>query len=70
MKIAVIIGLSLFTAWAAMAIIQLWFEPLTAEVFVKLSVTAGVVEVVVLIVALVIREYCSEKELKSKGYLD
>lgn len=70
MKLGIIIGLSLFSAWAVMAIIQLWFEPLSAEVFFKLTVTAGVIESVVLIVTLVIREYRSEKELKSKGYLD
>lgn len=70
MKLGIFIGLGLFSAWAVMAIIQLWFEPLSAEIFIKLTVTAGVIESVVLIVTLVIREYRSEKELKSKGYLD
>lgn len=70
MKIGVLIGLSLFVAWAALALIQLWFQPMTAEIFIKLSITAGVVETVILIVTLVIREYRSDKELKSKGYID
>lgn len=70
MKAGVIIGLGLFVAWALLALAQLWFTPLSAEVFVKLTVTAAVVETVVIIVTLVLREYRSEKELKSKGYLD
>lgn len=70
MKTGVIIGLSLFVAWALLALAQLWFTPLSAEVFVKLTVTAAVIETVVIIVTLVLREYRSEKELKSKGYFD
>lgn len=70
MKTGVIIGLTLFVAWAALALIQLWFQPMTAEIFIKLTISAAVVETVVLIVTLVIREYRSDKELKSKGYVD
>lgn len=70
MRVGVIIGLGLFVAWALLALVQLWFTPLSAEVFVKLTVTAAVIETVVIIVTLVLREYRSEKELKSKGYLD
>lgn len=70
MKIGVIIGLGLFTAWALLALVQLWFAPLSAEVFIKLSISAAILETVVVIVTLVVREYRSEKALKSKGYLD
>ncbi len=70
MRVGVIIGLGLFVAWALLALAQLWFTPLSAEVFVKLTVTSAVLETVVIIVTLVLREYRSEKELKSKGYLD
>lgn len=70
MKTGVIIGLTLFVAWAALALIQLWFQPMAAEIFIKLTISAAVVETVVLIVTLVIREYRSDKELKSKGYVD
>jgi hypothetical protein len=70
LKTGVIIGLTLFVAWAALALIQLWFQPMTAEIFIKLTISAAVVETVVLIVTLVIREYRSDKELKSKGYVD
>jgi hypothetical protein len=70
LKTGVIIGLTLFVAWAALALIQLWFQPMAAEIFIKLTISAAVVETVVLIVTLVIREYRSDKELKSKGYVD
>jgi Na+/glutamate symporter len=70
LKTGVILGLGLFIAWALLALVQLWFAPLSAELFVKLTISAAVVETVVIIVTLVLREYRSEKELKSKGYLD
>lgn len=65
-----ILGLGLFVGWALLALVQLWFAPLGAELFVKLTISAAVVETVVIIVTLVLRECRSEKELKSKGYLD
>ena len=70
MKTGLIIGLGLFGAWALLAIVQLWLTPLSAEVFVKLTITAAVIEAVVLVATLAIREYRAEKELKAKGYLD
>ncbi|HSC83325.1 MAG TPA: hypothetical protein VLC30_06865 [Pseudomonas sp.] len=70
MKAGVIIGLSLFVTWALLALLQLWFVPLSAALFIKLSLSAAVLEAVVLIVTLVLREYRAEKALKAKGFLD
>jgi hypothetical protein len=70
LKTGMILGLGLFVGWALLALVQLWFTPLGAELFVKLTISAAVIEAVVIIVTLVLREYRSEKELKSKGYLD
>lgn len=70
MKVGVIICLSISVLWAALAIVQLWFEPMSAEVFIKISITAGVITTVTLLVTLAIREYLSDKELKDKNYID
>lgn len=70
MKIGVIICLSTCVLWAALAIVQLWFEPMSAEVFIKISITAGVITTVTLLVTLAIREYLSNKVLKDKNYID
>jgi hypothetical protein len=39
-------------------------------VFLKLSATAGLVVAIVLVVTLAIREYLTDKEMKSKGFID
>lgn len=70
MKITSILCLLILVAWGVCALIQLWFTPMSALTFIKLSVTAGILDVVILIIGLCKREYCDEKEIKKGGYLD
>ncbi|MFY9259528.1 MAG: hypothetical protein WAO71_03365 [Gallionella sp.] len=70
MKIGIITCLSISIAWACLAIAQLWFQIVSSEAFLKLSITAGIAVVVVLIVTLTIREYLTDKEMKAKGFID
>lgn len=70
MKTGVIICLSVAVVWSCLALLQLWFNVVSAEVFIKLSITAGVIGIIVLLVTLAIREYLVDKDLKSKGFID
>jgi len=70
MKIGAILCLVIFVTWVFVALLQLWFDLLSGEVFWKLTVTAGALFVVVLGVSLVIREYIDEKKMKDDGYID
>lgn len=70
MKLGVGICLLIVVLWTALALLQLWFSLLTTEVFIKLTISAIVIIAAVLLVALGIREYLSDKELKSKGFID
>ncbi|MCQ8104057.1 hypothetical protein NP590_08075 [Methylomonas sp. SURF-2] len=70
MKLGVGICLLIVVLWTALALLQLWFSLLTTEVFIKLTISAVVIVAAVLLVALGIREYLSDKELKSKGFID
>lgn len=70
MKAGIIICLSISTLWAALAIIQLWFQLIPADIFMKITLTAGMIVIVTLVITLAIREYISGKELKSKNYID
>lgn len=70
MKIGAIICLLIFVAWVLMALLQLWFSLFSLELFWKLTVTAGALFVVVLGIALVVREYVADKKLKEDGYID
>jgi hypothetical protein len=70
MKIGAIICLAIFVAWVIIALLQLWFDLLSGEIFWKLTLTAGALFVVVLGVSLVVREYIDEKKMKDGGYID
>ena len=70
MKYGVISALFISILWSVLAILQLWFSILDTDVFVKLTVTAGILLVIIMIVTLVIREYLSDKQLKKDGFLD
>jgi hypothetical protein len=70
MRIGAFVCLAIFVAWVFMALLQLWFGILSGEIFWKLTVTAGALFIVVLGIALVVREYIYEKKLKDDGYID
>lgn len=70
MKIGIIACLSITVAWALLFVAQLWWPIVSGDVFLKLTITAGVAVVLILIITLAIREYLTEKELKSKGFID
>lgn len=69
-KIGIITCLTIKILWVLLAISQLWFDVFSAEIFTKLTVTAGILVVVILVVTHNIREYLSEKEMKSKDFIN
>ena len=70
MKMASIISMSLFVLWVLFAIIDMWFDIFSWDVFVKLTVTLGLIAVVALGIALARREYMEEKQMKKDKYID
>ena len=70
MKNTSIICLTILVLWSVLALFQLWVTPLRAVTFVKISITAGVIDVIVLVIGLCRREYCEEKQMKKDGYID
>jgi len=70
MKTGSIICLALFILGSLLSLTQLWFEPLTAEVFTKLIVTLVILFVVVLGITLVRNEYIENKKMKDSGHID
>lgn len=70
MKTGIIACLSITVAWALLFVAQLWAPLVSGEVFLKITMTAGVAVVLILIITLAIREYLTEKDLKSKGFID
>lgn len=70
MKVGVILCCLIAVAWVALALAQLWFMPLDAALFIKISITAGLLFIVVLVLSLVLREYLTDRKLKDSGHLD
>ena len=70
MKSGVIACITLLLTWTLLALVQLWFSPLSPELFIKLSITVGVLLVVGVIVLLAIREYLADKRMRDDGFID
>lgn len=70
MRTGAIICLIIFVTWVLIALLQLWFDLFSGEIFLKLTITAGALFAVVLGVSLVVREYIEEKKMKDDGYID
>jgi len=70
MKLASIITVSLLVIWVLLAILDMWFDIMSWEVFIKLTITLGLLAIVALVIAIAKREYVDEKKLKNDKYID
>ena len=70
MKIATIISTVLLVIWVILTMVVMWTDELDTVLYVKLSITMGIVVVTSILIALALREYGSEKKLKDHNYLD
>ncbi len=70
MKTGTFICVATFILGSLISILQLWFTPMPAEVFVKVIVTLGAVFVVVLGTTLASREYLENQKLRNSGHID
>ncbi len=70
MKYASIICIILLILWVLVAIVDMWFDIVSWAVFVKLTITLGLLMVVALAVALVKREYVQEQRMRRDKYID
>ena len=70
MEYGIFSALNILIYGRCFSIAQLLFKLLSVEVFAKLTLTAGILVVIIVITTLVIREYSSEKKLKKYGFID
>jgi hypothetical protein len=70
MKAGALLCVLIAGGWVLLALAQLWLLIVTAEVFIKLTISAGLLFVLVLCVSLAVREYATEKRQKDQGYID
>ena len=64
MKMASIITLALFLAWILLAIADLWFDIVPWSVFVKITLTFGLLIILAMIISVTKREIKTDKSTK------
>ena len=70
MKLASIITGVILALYAVFLLAQLWGAVVSWNIFIKITITAAVVVVVTLGLAMLYREYIEEKSMKEDKYLD
>ena len=70
MKIASMISSVLLVVWVILTMVMMWTDELDSAIYVKLSITMGIIVVASILIALAVKEYGSEKKLKDHNYLD
>jgi hypothetical protein len=65
MKTGIIVSTGLFVLGALLVLLQLWFAIWSPDVFLKLSITAGVFFLVSVVVTFVCKESVDTQKLKS-----
>jgi uncharacterized membrane protein YcjF (UPF0283 family) len=70
MKSTLAIGATLFVIGVLVGIAQLWFEPWSAETFIKIEMTVGGLIAILVVVWFVVRESKDYKAIKSGDRLD
>jgi len=62
--------LVILVLWSILSISQLWFNILSTDIFIKISITCFVIFILCFIVTLALKEYKSEKDMKDKDFID
>ena len=70
MKTASTICIALLVIWTLVAIADMWFNVISTAVFIKMTITFGLIAVVALAVALARREYVEEQQMRKDKYID
>ena len=70
MKLASVITGVVLVLYAIFALVQLWGTVVSWVTFVKVSITAAVIVIAALGLAMLYREYIEEKSMKEDKYLD
>ena len=70
MKFATIFSSILIVIWVILTMLVMWTESINGDMYVKISISMGVVLLATLLITLAFREYGSEQKLKEHNYLD
>jgi hypothetical protein len=66
MKIASYTAIAVIISWAILTLFQLWGEGLSWSLYIKISITMGIVGGAIIIASLISREYLRNKRIEEK----
>ena len=70
MKIAGIIISILLAIWVVLSIARVWGDIISWSNYIKVTITLGLLAVAVGVIALIIREFIKESDMKKDNYID
>jgi ABC-type uncharacterized transport system permease subunit len=70
MKIAGIIISLLLGSWVILSIARVWGDVISWSNYIKVTITMALVGVAVGVIALIIREFIKESDMKKDNYID
>lgn len=70
MELASIITITILVTWVLMAVLDVWFDIMPWTVFIKLTITLGLLALVVLVIAIAKKKYIDEQTLKKDKFID
>ena len=70
MKLASYVAIIVVALWSLMTLAQLWLESFSLDLYLKLTLTLALVGAGIVMIALIFREYSSEKKLKKDKFID
>lgn len=70
MRFGAILCLLIFLGWMALALLQLWVPLVSAEIFIKLTLTAFGLFIAALVLTLVLHYLETSRRQRKRGLLD
>lgn len=70
MKLTAYTSIFIVLGWTGLAIAQLWFQPISMELFVKLTITAALGLAAAFVAGVIFREYGNDKVMKDQKFID
>jgi hypothetical protein len=69
MKIASTISATIVFIYTIIFLIQIWGDGISADIFIKLTITAVITVIVLMGLAVMYREYIEDKSMRDDDYL-
>ena len=70
MRLASYTTIIIISLWLILTLIQVWGEFFTFRTYWKITISLALINLTILIIALIRREYLSDKHLKKNKFID